>query len=253
MNHELAAAMALAFTAGSLLLAAPVGAYDYEQCTQERQCRRASDGELDEMRGGFSIDTAVGRLEIAIGITRAVSVNEQLVAVSQLVLPDANQIVAMARAQAEAAKMSGLAAGQAAAADAAAQASSLGAAATASAAAAALAQASASASGGGNGGAGSSTPPQVVINGVPITPNTPLAASLNKMGGLVVVQNGPGNSVNLPALPVASAMTTIIQNSLDDQVIRSLTLISASVNSLAALRGLALGDLLSRATLSSGR
>lgn len=54
-------------------------------------------------------------------------------------------------------------------------------------------------------------------------------------GTLNVVQNGPGNSFDVSALDHATA-ATVIQNSLDNQDIRSLTTIDASVNNLNTFR-----------------
>lgn len=270
----------IAFLAGMPALpvaAAPGAAYDYEQCAREGGCRKAAEAELDRIRGGFVVDTPVGRLEIAIGITRAVAVNDQLVAVSQLVLPDVAHIIAAARAQAEVAKASGMAAAQAAAAaaaQAAAQAltdagagkpssaaqSAQQAAMASSGQASASAQASAGAqaspgapgqgvAGTGSGGASALPPLQVVINGTPVVGGNPV----NLASGALVVQNGPGNGAPLPTSFNGTALPTVIQNSLNDQVLKTLTLINASVNSLAAFKAHLLSEALSRATAASGR
>lgn len=279
MRGLLIGILALASAPAPLFAGTPAGNYDYEQCTQDRQCRKASDPELDGIRGGFSIDTPAGRLEIAIGITRAVAVNDQLVAVSQLVLPDVSQIIAAARAQAEVAKASGTAAGQAAAAAAAQAAAQAIANAAASRNSAALAaqQAAMSSSSEGNGssaqasanpsaqasgqqgaagqgaaGQGSTAmpaAPQVIVNGVPVSSGGPVS----NLGGTLIVQNGPGNVAPLPASFNGVVLPTIVQNSLNEQVLKTLTLINASVSSLSAFKALALSEALSRATLSSGR
>lgn len=68
-------------------------AHDYQICAQARVCRMASDAELDELRGGFDVDTSGGRLRLGIGITRAVAVNDRFVAVSQLVIPDVGEAI----------------------------------------------------------------------------------------------------------------------------------------------------------------
>jgi len=211
----------------------------FELCAHELQCRIAGDDELDRIRGGFTIDTGLGRLEIGIGITRAVAVNDRLVAVSHLVLPDVSQIVAAARTQADVARAGGMASGQAA----------VAAAAQAAAAARALNQAFASP----QSSTAAATQPapthQVLINDVA----TGSAGPVTALGNSLIVQNGGGNV----APPLASfnglVFPTIIQNSLNDQVLRTLTLINASVSSLSALNSIALGDILSRATAASGR
>ena len=52
-----------------------------------------------------------------------------------------------------------------------------------------------------------------------------------------VVQNGPGNSFNADAMPqLMSAL--LIQNSVNDQLIRSQTTINTTVNTLAALKSI---------------
>jgi hypothetical protein len=54
-------------------------------------------------------------------------------------------------------------------------------------------------------------------------------------GGMRVIQNGPGNTAALQNLPSAGA---IIQNTLDNQSIRSVTTIDATVFSRSIMQGL---------------
>lgn len=206
-------------------------------CALEAHCRPAAEAELDRVRGGFITDTRTGRLEVGIGITRAVSVNDRLVAVSHIVLPDIAQIIATARS----------AAGRALAQNAALAALSAGAAAPSAGAAAAppvqlvINDLPSTAS---------APPVQLVINDLPLTVSAPV--TLPESGG-ILIQNGPGN-IAMPATSFsANAVPTVVQNTLNDQVLRTLTLIQASVNSLSALNALALGDMLRRATAASGR
>jgi len=64
------------------------------------------------------------------------------------------------------------------------------------------------------------------------------AAALAATAGTVsVIQNGAGNSVDASAFNQVTA-ATVIQNSLDNQDIRSLTTINAAVNSQVAFRSL---------------
>jgi hypothetical protein len=56
-------------------------------------------------------------------------------------------------------------------------------------------------------------------------------------GTLSLVQNGGGNAFDAGATP-AAAVATVIQNSLNNQEIRSLTVIDATVNTLGALKAL---------------
>ncbi len=54
---------------------------------------------------------------------------------------------------------------------------------------------------------------------------------VTSQGTLTVIQNGPGNSIALPANISAGALTTVIQNSLNDQVIRNVTIMNATIAS----------------------
>lgn len=74
------------------LLAQQAGAGEHQVCLPEAPCRLASESELDRLRGGFDVDSASGRLRLAIGIHRAVSVNDRLVAVSSLIIPNVSRI-----------------------------------------------------------------------------------------------------------------------------------------------------------------
>jgi len=219
MKRLLTSAIVFA-AAGGTLAAGPAANYDFEQCAHERQCRIASDAELDQMRGGFTVDTSLGTLDIAIAITRQVAVNGQLVAVSQLVVPNASSLVAAAMAQADAATASVMSAAQA------------------------------GAPGQPANGANVSAP--VVVNGVPVATGSS-APILVAPGQPLAVQIGDKNVASLGRASVANVLPTIIQNSANNQLIQSLTQILVTVNSLSVLRGLALGDLVNRATLGFTR
>lgn len=207
-------------------VAAPAAASSdhlFRSCTPQKECRQLAEPELDRIRGGFAIKTPAGTLDISIGITRAVAVNGQLVALSQLVLPDASQIVAAARGKADAALASSNAD---------------------------VAKAIAAATGGiGTPRVSGTTPPQSVA----APASTGLGDASLPATNAVIVQNGAGNvtilsgSSNLPVLP------TIIQNTLNDQVISSATLLNINTSSLSAFRSLALGDLLNSVRFFSGR
>ncbi len=87
----------------------------------------------------------------------------------------------------------------------------------------------------------------VSINGNVVASSNFSIADATKLGGaeaaragealaaLTLVQNGPGN-VFLPAGADRAAGALVIQNSVNDQLIRSQTTISATVNSLSLLR-----------------
>jgi hypothetical protein len=144
------------------------GSGEYDLCMQAPDCRTATNAELDQLRGGFHLVTRGGRLRIDIGITRAVTVNDRLVAVSHLVIPSASA--------------PGVASEQA-----------------------------------------------------------------------LVVQNGPGNVAPSAAAFGNSAIPLIVQNTLDDQRLKTFTVINASVNSLSLMRSLRMDEMMRRATAASGR
>lgn len=91
MRTVLAALCILACLPAQRVAAAPE---EHEVCLQGLQCRLASHAELDELRGGFDLDTRGGRVRLNIGITRAVAVNDRFVAVSHLEIPDLGQMIA---------------------------------------------------------------------------------------------------------------------------------------------------------------
>jgi hypothetical protein len=76
---------------------------------------------------------------------------------------------------------------------------------------------------------------------------TALAAAT---GTVNVIQNGAGNSVDTSAFNQVTA-ATVIQNSLDNQDIRSLTTINAAVNSQVAFRSLNLQQSLQAGLIGS--
>lgn len=76
------------------------------------------------------------------------------------------------------------------------------------------------------------------------------AALAAAAGTMNVIQNGAGNSVD-PAAFDHVAAATVIQNSLDNQDIRSLTTINAAVNSQAAFRSLGLQESLQAGLVGS--
>src|SRR5690606_24460533 len=169
-------------------------------CPREIECRRANDAELESIRGGFSLNTPAGRLEINIGITRTVEVNDRVVAVSRLVLPDLTRILAAARSSADAARIRA----------------------------------------------------DVTRAPASVTP-VPHGARVDLAGGALVLPNGPGNVAPVAAAFQGTALPTIVQNSLNDQVLRKLTFVNASVNSVSALKSLGWGEMMQRATAATAR
>jgi len=205
--------------------AAASGGQVFDLCTPQHKCRELGDPELERIRGGFAIETPAGTLDISIGITRAVAINGQLVTLSQLVLPDASQIVAGARAQADTALAS-------------------------SKVDKATAIAAATAGIGTQGSAVGTSAPQSAASG-----NTAVGqpAAQPQLANAVIVQNGSGNVAILSGGSNLAVLPTVIQNTLNNQVITSATLLNITTNSLSVFRSMALGDLLNNARIVSGR
>jgi hypothetical protein len=190
-------------------LAVPVHAQEqHDLCAFAGSCRTASAAELDELRGGFDLDTGRGRLRVDIGITREVHINGNLVARSQLNLPDLGQMMSDSRHG----RMN-------------------------------TPTVTTTVGGHGNGTSG-----PLLVNGAPVT-TTPVTLT---EGGLIV-QNGPGNIAPTLAQIGGAAIPTIVQNTLDNQKISTLTLVNARLNSMSLLNTLRLGDVMNRATAASGR
>ena len=77
--------------------------------------------------------------------------------------------------------------------------------------------------------------------------------AMSSQGTPLIVQVGPGNSA-LPASAFhAGALPTIVQNTLDNQSLKTFTLVNASVNSLTVLNSLRVGEMMARATRASAR
>lgn len=69
-------------------------------------------------------------------------------------------------------------------------------------------------------------------------------------GTLELVQNGAGNAVQFASL-TSSGAATFIQNTLNDQTIKSLTVIDATTNSLEIMKGLTMQSVLKDAVANS--
>lgn len=155
---------------GAIAMLAPVPALalgQHDMCRQELHCRVASDAELAGLRGGFEVDTRAGRLRVDIGITRAVAVNDRLVAVSRLEIPANGRALVQDKA--------------------------------------------------------------------------------------LIVQIGPGNFAPPAAAFHGAALPTIVQNTLDNQNVKTFTLLDASLNCLSIMNVLRMGEMMRRATAASGR
>jgi hypothetical protein len=98
------------------------------------------------------------------------------------------------------------------------------------------------------GGHGGSSGGPLLVNGVPVT-NTPVTLP---DGGLIV-QNGSGNFAPSLSQIGSSAIPTIVQNTLDNQRISTLTLVNAKLNSIELMNTLRLGDVMNQSVARSGR
>jgi len=208
--------------------------------------KKVASAKLDEARGGFD----VGGLQVGFGIDRAVYVNGALAVATSISIPDVTRItaaqaaqlqqalggVAAAVSQANGAANSAVAAANAAAADARAQGGQAGAAAQAT-AAGAVATAQGAAGANASASSGAATGASAIAtgaNGLPTSTVATATGAVTTNGLMNLVQNGPGNSANVGAMP--NMPSTVIQNTLNNQSIQSLMTISASVNTLAAFR-----------------
>ncbi|WP_092314837.1 flagellin [Cupriavidus alkaliphilus] len=197
---------------------------------------------LDDMRGGFEMPG----LQVSFGIERAVYINGDLVVATSINIPDVSRITADQAARLAAtlgpaivastnAAVANALAGNPVTADAAAamNANGAGAAASASTPASGGAQAGGAATAAANGGTSASASTAVAA-GVPTTVASTATGQVVTNGLLNVIQNGPGNAASVGAL--AGTPVTVIQNTLNNQSIRSLMTIDASVNTLQAFR-----------------
>jgi hypothetical protein len=76
------------------------------------------------------------------------------------------------------------------------------------------------------------------------------AASVTAQSMTELIQNGPGN-VFQPGQLASSAAATFIQNSLNDQTIRSITVVNTATNSLEFLKGMNLQSSLNQALMNA--
>ncbi|SPA33810.1 conserved hypothetical protein; putative exported protein; contains cristalline beta-sheet repeat similar to EBV nuclear antigen 1 (EBNA-1) and fibroin [Cupriavidus taiwanensis] len=206
---------------------------------------------LDDMRGGFEMPG----LQVSFGIERAVYINGDLVVATSINIPDISRITADQAARLAAtlgpaiaastnAAVANALAGNPVTADAAAamNANGAGAAASAAGGAGAGSTASAAANGGaassaGGAGGGTAAAGAAGATGASGPPTTVVSTATGQVvtnGLLNVIQNGPGNAASVGAL--AGTPVTVIQNTLNNQSIRSLMTIDASVNTLQAFR-----------------
>lgn len=219
---------------GSALSRARDGMAAWEPVAAER---------LEALRGGFDVGAG---LQVSFGIDRAVLINGQLVVSTSLNIPDISQITA-AQANKLASLLGNVSAVVANANNAAAAAGSNG-------------RGGNGANGGNGGNGGSASVPGtsgaaaaaalVGGAGLPTSVSSNGTTTVATNGLLTLVQNGGGNSIAPGAIP-ASLAATVIQNSLNNQAIASLTSINAAVNTLGAFRAMQAGALLNSTLIQS--
>lgn len=81
------------------------------------------------------------------------------------------------------------------------------------------------------------------------TPTAVATQILNNQGVITLVQNGAGNSFTLPQS--LSSLTTVIQNTVNDQVIHNLTVLNATLSIQQAAAAMRLGAALNQAISAS--
>lgn len=230
------------------LSAASLDLYSFETCRLQGYCRLISQAELDRLRGGFSFMGLDGPINMSFGITQVVFVNNQLVAMTQLVLPDIVQAINSGRFSASQIKAANDALNSAPIS----AASSSAAAAAASATSAAIASNLTSAA---NQPTTKATPtpqtqsvasaqpvsslvPMVRVNGIPVTPGSPVGNVVSTSGGsALVIQNGPGNISMIPTAQALQAATNalVIQNTLNNQTISTMTMLNVSMTLMPSI------------------
>ena len=82
------------------------------------------------------------------------------------------------------------------------------------------------------------------MNGVQATPTNPVVINVPSVDELraLIVQNGVGNSVPNAADLRATTMATVIQNTRDNQTIRTVTTLNVSFAVSEARRAMAIGN-----------
>lgn len=190
-------------------------------------CRRASENELKDMRGGFLINAEGMQFLLSLGIERVTYVNGALVAMSTFnLLPQLNssglrsaiysQVNTTTQQQVPSTALPAT--------------------------------------------VDIVPPAQISVApapAMPIAQNTPAAsptAAPENYQPIQVIQIGPGNTFTPPsATNLPSGTMAVIQNTLDNQVIRNMTIINATLASRELIRSMALNSILNRIPANFGR
>ena len=81
----------------------------------------------------------------------------------------------------------------------------------------------------GSAGAGGGESTTAATSNVTV-PAPPQTTQVSTNGSLILIQNGPGNTVAMPANLSADSLSTFIQNSVNNQVIRNITTLNITLN-----------------------
>jgi len=227
LGRAVAVALSLTFTVPLSAVAENSEPYSFKSCSAQKQCRKLSHAELGRLRGGLSVSGANSAMQLTFGITQVVYVNDEVVALTQLLLPAVNQALGAGTPSAPQlqTRNSALPTSQAAPASAVGAGAAPGTAPTTSAAT-------------------GPTAPAVFVNGVQATPANPVVINVPSADELraLIVQNGAGNSVPNASDLRAATMATVIQNTQDNQTIRTVTTVNVSMAVSEAMRAMAIGN-----------
>lgn len=225
-----------------------------------RGCSMVADHTLRQMRGGFSVPFGPRTLDVAFAIRRVTYINGQLKAITQLTIPSLAPVISTRPEMPNVPSIS------------------LPAVATTPPAPPRLpvpptpgsptsSVATLPSPAPGSSTPSTSTPP---VTSVPAVTGDPQATQRAAVGGpaapvspptvvtvdgpITTVQNGPGNTSNLLALPNLSRQSlTVIQNTLNNQRIRTATVIDTTVRNMALYKALQLSSQIGQGIANSLR
>lgn len=187
-----------------------------------------SDAQLDTLRGGFEIKP---NLSVSFGFMRSVTINGDLVSEISFHLPDLSSITAdQARMVSDALTKANIIQNGIG--------NRVGASLAGSALPAVTAPASTPAPASVAPGASQPTVVGAATGAAPASASMPLATSAPSVPAAQVAPALPTSVSLVPMAPMVPAAVTVVQNTLDNQAIKSMTVIDAGVNSLGLLRSI---------------
>jgi hypothetical protein len=249
--HALAFLMSLCAVTGAD--GATVQVSELGQCRAEKQCRILSSSELGRLRGGYTFMSTGGPLELSFGIARVVYVNNEMVAITQLVLPEVMKSISggtlsIAQIQSLNSVLTGETPLRPSA--------TINASPTATAPAAATSGLSGrlvTGAGSAPAAAPSTVAPPVLVNSVPVAPGAPpVNVSGAAASAPLLIQNGTGNQSTASSTATASP-AVVVQNTLSNQTIRAMTVFNISMNITSAINAANIQQAVRQAIASSVR